>query len=1191
MLSRSTKLSNKPLIETNEETNLTETPPRPLIPNPFYYLKKHWGKAIAFSLGYLANQPTCSVHDLQSTNSTNQLAPNNSDLINFNSTCSCQETVLETSPILKQTEEQILSYKGSKSKNIHKKSNPKRPSVTLAKYKELEQKHNATLTQLEKTELARDKLNTTLTEKDLLIAIPQTNLTTLELERDKVVRERDNRPNITLTEYDNLVKQINNLTTEYDDYRKIYKFNETDLQNALQANDQTITEKEIETATLINTETQTATETKTVAETQNITLPVETITHQKTTTLTKTLPAETATKYETLTDTLTSTETHYQSLTETETTTQEITQTKTLTPPTITSVETETKTVAPTNLPLDWKNKIDSLSKLEDENAKLVKRPNITAEEFAKYKSPALVDELEKSIRKEYQDFINPTNQEKIITIARQVGLINPNNDTELLTANLVKKSEHETLVNKLNQIEIEKKGLQETNKQKEIQLKELKTQQTKSQEKESDTLWNIFHCLTNAVSAGVGYKLDEHVCSKCSHNDYDELLDKERKIVEQLNRELKLGLTKLDLGQAINKIKELILPPIDLIDNASDLKSLSARVSQQLTSHNESNKQKAVQEVKTSRYTERFIWISLLVISLMVIELTKQLLTKLRKYEELSKEQRQLGGKLRELNKNGVIELLNDNKKKLQDEIEEDPSYRCAIKESEERIACAGCQFKYPKSEMLEKEVKGDTINGGGIIDGTFGRAKRLIVKRSKSLLELKAECEDLKNLKNRNLGGKKGDREKIIAMVKDYSQRGTERIVYRTIENDDPLKDANIVVIERLTNANQQALEDLDKKNVEIEQLKGNITVLEAELKNEQENNQGLVGNINRINEEIVATKQELEQSIAREELSKNNDNITEAVKQIRGLGWRLGTLPRNGFANHYHELFNLVNNLGLILEDHIKIDRVKLQTLQALIGEPGQNALKKKDEKITDLKEKLEQAQTIIANVERRFKLPDLTKNALPTIPHYTNGLQTVLNLHNTMARALNILGITGYSEGQVINGKASKTEEVIAEANRLKNIEIQFTKIKDKGIQSGEDYLIDANDQVNEEVLNSLKKDLTEQGLELFVIQNGLGDKLFDKDEDDNIHLNATKLAQVHNYLNQLETINEELELFNEDGTINNEHYQKINEALIQTHTLQEELFVEVNQDILNEERTAIDYTKLGQVIEKAQALPL
>ncbi|CAI2193754.1 2174_t:CDS:1, partial [Funneliformis geosporum] len=183
------------------------------------------------------------------------------------------------------------------------------------------------------------------------------------------------------------------------------------------------------------------------------------------------------------------------------------------------------------------------------------------------------------------------------------------------------------------------------------------------------------------------------------------------------------------------------------------------------------------------------------------------------------------------------------------------------------------------------------------------------------------------------------------------------------------------------------------------------------------------------------------------------------------------------------------------------------------------------------------------------------------------------------------------ITGYSEGQVINGKASKTEEVIAEANRLKNIEIQFTKIKDKGIQSGEDYLIDANDQVNEEVLNSLKKDLTEQGLELFVIQNGLGDKLFDKDEDDNIHLNATKLAQVHNYLNQLETINEELELFNEDGTINNEHYQKINEALIQTHTLQEELFVEVNQDILNEERTAIDYTKLGQVIEKAQALPL
>ncbi|CAI2198377.1 1628_t:CDS:2, partial [Funneliformis geosporum] len=308
-------------------------------------------------------------------------------------------------------------------------------------------------------------------------------------------------------------------------------------------------------------------------------------------------------------------------------------------------VETETKTVAPTNLPLDWKNKIDSLSKLEDENAKLVKRPNITAEEFAKYKSPALVDELEKSIRKEYQDFINPTNQEKIITIARQVGLINPNNDTELLTANLVKKSEHETLVNKLNQIEIEKKGLQETNKQKEIQLKELKTQQTKSQEKESDTLWNIFHCLTNAVSAGVGYKLDEHVCSKCSHNYYDELLDKERKIVEQLNRELKLGLTKLDLGQAINKIKELILPPIDLIDNASDLKSLSARVSQQLTSHNESNKQKAVQEVKTSRYTERFIWISLLVISLMVIggqlELTKQLLTKLRKYEELSKEQR----------------------------------------------------------------------------------------------------------------------------------------------------------------------------------------------------------------------------------------------------------------------------------------------------------------------------------------------------------------------------------------------------------------------------------------------------------------------------------------------------------------------------------------------------------------------
>ena len=29
-------------------------------------------------------------------------------------------------------------------------------------------------------------------------------------------------------------------------------------------------------------------------------------------------------------------------------------------------------------------------------------------------------------------------------------------------------------------------------------------------------------------------------------------------------------------------------------------------------------------------------------------------------------------------------------------------------VNNDEERIACTDCQFKYPKSEMLEKEVKG---------------------------------------------------------------------------------------------------------------------------------------------------------------------------------------------------------------------------------------------------------------------------------------------------------------------------------------------------------------------------------------------------------------------------------------------------------------------------------------------------
>jgi len=63
------------------------------------------------------------------------------------------------------------------------------------------------------------------------------------------------------------------------------------------------------------------------------------------------------------------------------------------------------------------------------------KKPNITRQEFANYQSPEQVAKKERLVREQieskYRNFINPTDQKKIIELARQAGYQFTQNELE----------------------------------------------------------------------------------------------------------------------------------------------------------------------------------------------------------------------------------------------------------------------------------------------------------------------------------------------------------------------------------------------------------------------------------------------------------------------------------------------------------------------------------------------------------------------------------------------------------------------------------------------------------------------------------------------------------------------------------------------------------------------------------------